>query len=92
MVIHLSPEAEATIRELIERGDYGDPEAVVEDALRVLAERNQYDRLKAAIAVGMEQIERGETIPWTPDYFDRLKQRAEEHVRLGKPFKPEVIP
>lgn len=92
MAIQLSPEAEATIRDLIERGDYGDPEAVVEEALRVLAERDQHAKLKAAIAVGMEQFERGETIPWTPDYFDQLKRRAEEHVRLGKPFKPEVIP
>ena len=92
MVIQLTPEAEATIRELIERGEYGDPGAVVEDALRVLAERNQYDCLKAAIAVGMEQLERGEAVEWTPDFLDRLKRRSEEHVRLGKPFKDEVIP
>jgi antitoxin ParD1/3/4 len=92
MTIQLSPEAEATIRELMGRGDYSDPEAVVEEALRVLAEQIQYDRLKAAIAVGMEQIERGEVVPWTPDFLDRLKRKSEEHVRLGKPFKDEVIP
>jgi hypothetical protein len=57
-----------------------------------LSERNQYDRLKAAIAVGMEQIERGEVVEWAPDFLDRLKRRSEEHVRLGKPFKDEVIP
>lgn len=92
MVIQLSPEAEATIREMVERGDYRDAEAVVEEASRALSERNQYDRLKAAIAVGMEQIERGEVVEWTPDFLDRLKRRSEEHVRLGKPFKDEVIP
>jgi len=40
----------------------------------------------------MEQIERGEVIPWTPDSLDRLKREADDLVRLGKPFKPEVIP
>jgi antitoxin ParD1/3/4 len=92
MSIQLSPEAEATIREFVERGDYRDAEAVVEEALRVLAEREQYAKLKAAIAVGMEQVERGETIPWTPDYFDRLKREAIELARSGKPIKDEVKP
>ncbi len=92
MSIQISPEAEATIRELIERGDYDDPEAVVDEALRVLAERDHYGRLKAALAVGIEQYERGETIPWTPDYFDRLKREATELARSGKPIKDEVKP
>ena len=92
MVILLSPEAEARIRELAERGGYDGPEAVVDEALQALEERDQYTKLKAAIAVGIEQMERGEVIEWTPDYFDRLKRRSEEHVRLGKPIKPEVIP
>jgi antitoxin ParD1/3/4 len=92
MVIQLSPEAEARVQELIERGGYDGPEAVVDEALRVLQERDQYARLKAAIAVGMEQIERGEVVEWTPDFLDRLKRRSEEHVRLGRPFKDEVVP
>jgi antitoxin ParD1/3/4 len=92
MIIQLSLEAEARIRKLIERGGYDGPEAVVDEALQILAERDQYAQLKAAIAVGMEQIKRGEVIPWTPDSLDRLKQEAEELVRLGTPFKPEVIP
>ena len=92
MVIQLTPEAEARIRELIERGGYDDPEAVVDEALRLLQERDQYVKLKASIAVGMEQVERGETIPWTPDYFDRLKREATDLARSGKPIKDEVKP
>jgi Arc/MetJ-type ribon-helix-helix transcriptional regulator len=92
MGIQLSPEAEALIRELIERGDYDDPETVVDDALDALVERNQLARLKAAIAVGDEQAARGQVVPWTPDFLDRLKREAAENVRLGRPFKDEVIP
>ncbi|MBW3634784.1 MAG: type II toxin-antitoxin system ParD family antitoxin [Chloroflexi bacterium] len=92
MSIQLSPETEARIQELVERGDYDDPEAVVDEALCVLMERDRYARLKTAITVGVEQYERGEMIPWTPDYFDRLKREAAELARIGKPIKDEVKP
>ena len=92
MSITLSPEAEARIHELVAEFAYDGPEAVVEEALRVLEERDKHTRLKAAIAVGIEQIERGEAIPWTPDLLDQLKREAEEDLRLGRPFDDDVIP
>jgi antitoxin ParD1/3/4 len=92
MTIQLSPETEALIQVLMNRGDYAHPAAVIDEALRVLVERENLTRLKAAIAVGIEQYERGETIPWTPDYFDRLKREAADAARSGKPIKDEVKP
>ena len=92
MVIQLSPESEATIRELVERGGYDDEEAVVAEALRVLVERDKLERLRALIAVGDEQAARGHVAPWTPDFMDRLMRQSVENVRLGKPFKDEVVP
>jgi putative addiction module CopG family antidote len=92
MSIQLSPEAEALVRQLIEGGDYDDPEAVVDEALRVLMERDKLERLKELIAVGDEQAARGQVVPWTPDFLDRLKREAAEDVRLGRPIKDEVIP
>ena len=92
MGIQVSSEAEALIRELVERGDYNDPETVIDQALSALLERDQLSRLRAAIAVGDEQAARGQVVPWTPDFLDRLKREAAEDVRLGRPFKDEVIP
>ena len=92
MSIQLSPEAEALVRQLIARGDYDDPEMVVDEALRALVERDQLARLKAAIAIGVEQYDRGQFVPWTPDFLDRLKREAAEHVRNGMPIKDEVKP
>ena len=92
MSIQLSLEAEALVRQLIERGDYDDPEAVVDEALRVLMERDKLKRLKELIAIGDEQAARGQVVPWTPDFLDRLKREAAEDIRLGRPFKDEVIP
>ena len=82
MSMPLSPEAEALIRELIENGDYDDPEAVVDEALRALMERDKLERLKELIALGDEQAARGQFVPWTPDFLDRLKREAVEDVRL----------
>jgi putative addiction module CopG family antidote len=92
MIIQLTPEAEAVVRQLVDRGDYDDPEAVIDHALRALLEQGQLSRLKAAIAVGDEQAARGQVVPWTSDFLDRLKREAAENVRLGRPFKDEVIP
>lgn len=84
MSIQLSPEAEALVLQLIARGDYDNPDTVVDEALRVLVERDQHARLKAEIAIGIEHIERGEVVEWTPDFLDRLKREADELVRSGK--------
>lgn len=92
MVIQLAPETEALLDELVQRGTYPDRESAIAEALRVLKERDQYALLKAAIDVGFEQYERGETVPWTPDYFDRVRQEAVDLARSGKPIKDEVKP
>jgi putative addiction module CopG family antidote len=92
MSIQLSPEAEALVRQLIARGDYDDPESVVDEALRVLIERDQHAKLKAEIAIGIEQIERGQVVEWTPDFLDRLKREADALVRSGKLTEDELKP
>jgi len=92
MSIQLSPEAEALIRELVERGDYADPETVVDEALRALVERDQVATLRDEIAVGVEQYARGQVVPWTPDFLDRLKREADGLVRSGKLIKDEFKP
>jgi putative addiction module CopG family antidote len=92
MSIRLSPEAEALVRQLIARGDYDNPDTVVDEALRVLIERDQHAKLKAEIAIGIEQIERGQVVEWTPDFLDRLKREADELVRSGKLSADEFQP
>ena len=92
MVFQISPESEATIREIITRWGYDDEEAVVAEALRMLVERDKLERLRALIAVGDEQAARGEVVAWTPDFMDRLMREANEDERLGRPLRDEVLP
>jgi putative addiction module CopG family antidote len=58
MTTQLSPEAEALVQQLIARGDYDNPDMVVDEALRMLVERDQHTKLKAEIAIGIKKIER----------------------------------
>lgn len=74
MKIQLSPEGQARLQKLVESGECGDSDGVILEALRALKERDEQARLKAAIDLGGERYERGETIPWTPNDFDRVSR------------------
>ena len=92
MVIQLSPETAARVREFVDRGGYDDPEAVLDEALHALEERDKLARLRELILVAEEQAARGQVKEWTPDSLNRLKREAAEDDRLGRPYKDEVIP
>jgi antitoxin ParD1/3/4 len=92
MTVILPPQLEAMIEEKVTSGRYADASEVVEEALRLLDERDRFEQLRAELEIGLEQIERGENVPYTPDFMDRLKREAAEHVRLGKPIKDAVKP
>jgi antitoxin ParD1/3/4 len=92
MTVTLPPQLEAMIEEKVTSGRYADAGEVVEEALPLLDERDRFEQLRAELAIGLEQIERGETVPYTPDFMERLKREATEHVRLGKPIKDAVKP
>ena len=92
MIVQLSPRTEALIREQIAGGRFATADEVVQEALRLLDERDRRDRLRAALAVGDEQYARGQVVPWTPDFMQRLMVEAEERTRQGLPVKDDVKP
>jgi putative addiction module CopG family antidote len=92
MHISLTARSEAMVRDWIERGHYADPSAAVEEALHLLDRRNRLEWLRAAVAEAEAEVERGEVVEWTPDFFDRLKEEAAEDARRGVPIPDEVKP
>ena len=65
MDVSLRPEYESWIHEKIANGPYGSAREVIEEALRLLRERDersqqQVEELKAEIAIGLEEADRGE--------------------------------
>jgi putative addiction module CopG family antidote len=68
MQIDLPPELEAFVQEMVASGRYRHPNDVVYDALWFLKDQYELHRgklveLKKMIAVGLEQIDRGEVAP-----------------------------
>lgn len=66
MTLSLKPETEKAIASRVESGRYSTPDEVVLEALRLLWERDRAEdkrrlgELRSKIAIGTEQIERGQ--------------------------------
>lgn len=80
MALHLSPKNQTRIAELIEHGDYPDADAVVEQALELLDERERFMELKAMIAAGVEEVAQGKVVEFTPERRQALWQSAIDQV------------
>ena len=67
MNVNLTPELERLIRDKVASGLYNNQSEVVREALRLLEEQDRLRelhvaRLRAALAEGLEQADRGETL------------------------------
>lgn len=92
MTIDIAPRIEQIIREQVEQGKYPDAAAVVSEAVLLLEERTKLARLRAAVTMGYEALERGAVIAWTPDFMERLKERAARSAAEGRPIHDDVTP
>ena len=67
MNVNLTPELEQLIRQKVESGLYNNQSEVVREALRLLADQDRLreahlESLRAALAEGLEQADRGELL------------------------------
>jgi antitoxin ParD1/3/4 len=94
MNVSLTPQLEAMIREKVASGHYNNASEVVREALRLMADRDelQRQRLAAAIAVGRDEIARGEGIAWTATTMAEISREADEEERLGVPLTDDIYP
>lgn len=92
MIVELTPQLEAVIREKVDSGRYNDASEVVREALQLMDARDRREHLRAAISLGLEQMERGDVIPWTDDFMERVIAEADEEDRQGLPLCPDVLP
>jgi antitoxin ParD1/3/4 len=93
MAIQIPADVEARIREKVERGDFPDAGEVIREAMRLLDEQErQLDELRAKLQIGLDQLDRGEGAPFTPELVARMRRNAEERFRRGERPKPDVVP
>ena len=84
MNVSLTPELEELISRKVESGLYSSASEVVREALRLLQQRDEQreamlEELRKKIQVGIEQVERGEVVPWDLEEFKKqARKRLEE--------------
>ena len=50
-------------------------------------------RFQAAVRIGDEQIGRGETVPYSKELMEEIRQRAVQRAKQGKKiYNPAILP
>jgi antitoxin ParD1/3/4 len=94
MHVRLSEVDENYIKGKVESGFYTSENEVVRDAVRRMREEEErIARFQAAVRIGDEQIERGDTVPYSKELMEYISQRAVQRAKQGKPIdNPDVLP
>src|SRR3954468_16130518 len=86
--IELPDQLEAYIQYKIDVGLYSNGAEVIRDALRHMMDADEDAakalRLREAVQLGFEQIERGEGIAYTPHLLQELKQSARAQAQQSQ--------
>jgi len=92
MARRLAAHHEEIIERIVESGGYGDADAVIDQALRLLVEQEERRQIRAKLQSGIDQLDRGEGIVMTPEWRrDRLRI-ARERAAAGEQPHPDVCP
>lgn len=80
MIIQLSPQAEALLRQLATYGEVRSTDAVIEEALRLLEEQRRYERFQAAATAVFASLDRGDGAELTPELLTQMRHNAERNA------------
>jgi Arc/MetJ-type ribon-helix-helix transcriptional regulator len=82
------------LRDFVEReiaaGHYASETEVIEDALSLLADEADRMTVGEAVAEALAQIERGEGIEYTDDFWERTAQRVRAKSHRGHVVRDDV--
>ena len=82
MNVSLSPDLELFVKEKVRAGQYQTVDEVINSALSVLQQQEALSvediaELRREIALGIEQLERGESAPWDPAVLkDKVRKKS----------------
>lgn len=94
MHVRFSEVDEHYIKGKVASGFYTSENEVVRDAVRRMREEEErIARFQAAVRIGDEEIERGDTVPYSQELLEQLSQRAVQRAKQGKKIdNPDVLP
>lgn len=94
MNVTLSPRFDEMVRDWIEHGDFTDARDVVEEALLRMKRDDEakLERLRAALQIGLDELDRGEGREYTPELRAEILANARRKIREGHRPDPDVCP
>jgi antitoxin ParD1/3/4 len=93
MPIQLAADIEARILQKVKRGDFSDANEVLREAMRLLDEQERLlGELRAKLQPGLDQLNRGEGVPFTTELVAEMRRDAEDRFRRGGRPNPDVVP
>lgn len=91
MHINLSPEIERYLQAKVGTGFYSNGSEVVRDAIRRMWEEDEkLEKLRAAVKVGDNQLDRGEGVPYSSRRLEEITENAFKNSRKGKKISSDV--
>ncbi|WP_333879386.1 type II toxin-antitoxin system ParD family antitoxin [Methylobacter sp.] len=93
MHINLSPEIELYLQAKVGTGFYSNASEVVRDAIRRMWEEDKkIEKLRTAVQIGDEQLDRGEGIIYSASRLEAITEKALSNARNGKKVSADVTP
>jgi antitoxin ParD1/3/4 len=91
MHFNLSPEIEQYLQNKVGTGYYSNASEVVRDAIRRMRDEDEkLAALRAAVAVGDEQLDRGEGETYTPERLEQITAKALANAGKGTEVSADV--
>jgi Arc/MetJ-type ribon-helix-helix transcriptional regulator len=89
---HPSAELEENVQFLLSSGKYVDADDVLEQAVKLLSDRERFLQLRESVRNAIDEVRQGGGHEIDERFWDELKAEADEADRLGLPIHPDVHP
>ena len=90
MVMTLTPDQQELVQRLVDRYKFDSAGAVIDEALALLAEQRQTERIRRIVAVADEDIAQGRVHPFSPDLIASIKAGSKK-IQIGElELNPDV--
>ena len=91
MHLKFAPIDEKYIKEKVNLGFYSSETELVKDAVRHMREEDErIKRFQAAVRIGDQQIDNGETVPYSKSLMEKATKSVTKRARKGEKPNPDV--
>jgi len=92
VTINVSEETAEMVQRKVDQELYPDLETAWAEAARLLDEYDREEALLSKLQVGLDQLERGEGIPWNEETKQRILREGRAAYERGDIPDPDVCP